>query len=61
MTFLLLALAVQNPVDAYFDQWWKDNEVEAAPRADDYAFLRRASLDVGESANARSSAATAWT
>jgi hypothetical protein len=46
MSLLLAALLTQNPVDAYFDQWWKDNAVEAAPRADDYAFLRRASLDV---------------
>lgn len=43
---LAAALTAQNPIDAYFDRWWKDNGVAPAPRADDYEFLRRASLDV---------------
>ncbi len=45
-SLILAALLAQNPVDAYFERWWKENGVEAAPRADDYEFLRRASLDV---------------
>ena len=35
-----------NPVDRYFDKYWKDNGIKTGPPADDYEFLRRASLDV---------------
>lgn len=47
LTLLLAAaLAQANPVDAYFGRHWKDRGIEPAVRADDHAFLRRATLDV---------------
>ncbi|HYE99084.1 MAG TPA: DUF1549 domain-containing protein, partial [Planctomycetota bacterium] len=47
MLVLLLALAAQaNPVDDYFAEHWKETGVRPAPRANDYEFLRRATLDV---------------
>src|SRR5437016_6935730 len=35
-----------NPIDRYFEKYWKENGIKAGPPADDYEFLRRASLDV---------------
>jgi hypothetical protein len=35
-----------NPVDRYFDGSWKSARIKPGPLADDYEFLRRASLDV---------------
>ncbi len=35
-----------NPVDAYFSRHWAEAGIKPAPPADDYEFLRRASLDV---------------
>jgi hypothetical protein len=35
-----------NPVDRYFDAAWKSAGLRPSPRIDDYAFLRRAALDV---------------
>jgi len=46
----LLAASAQdtpaNPIDRYFDRHWAERQIAPAPRADDYEFLRRASLDV---------------
>jgi hypothetical protein len=38
--------APANPVDRYFERFWAEREIRPAPRADDYEFLRRATLDV---------------
>ena len=35
-----------NPIDRYFDAHWKEIGIQAGAPADDYEFLRRASLDV---------------
>jgi hypothetical protein len=54
VALLALALAlpaasqdpVPNPIDRYFDAYWERNHITSGPPADDYEFLRRASLDV---------------
>jgi len=38
--------ATGNPIDAYFEKAWKERGVAPGARADDYEFLRRATLDV---------------
>jgi hypothetical protein len=35
-----------NPIDGYFEKYWAEKSIKAAPLADDYEFLRRATLDV---------------
>lgn len=35
-----------HPIDAYFQKYWTEKGITPAPAADDYEFLRRASLDV---------------
>ncbi len=38
--------SAENPVDRYFEKHWAELGVKPAPKADNYEFLRRASLDV---------------
>ena len=36
-----------NPIDQYFESYWKAEKIKPAPLTDDYEYLRRVTLDLG--------------